>query len=98
MTKKMAVNEEILKKVAEVSRLNLTEEEIAKFSTDLNEVLDAFKALQEIDTKDVNPTFQPVESKNVTREDVVEPSIPRNKLLRGLKNSEDGYVKGPRVV
>lgn len=98
MAAKKAVDEEILRKVAEVARLDLTEEETSKFSKDLNEVLEAFKTLQEIPTKDVRPTFQPIGSENVTREDEVEPSIPRNRLLRGLRNKEDGYIKGPRVI
>jgi aspartyl-tRNA(Asn)/glutamyl-tRNA(Gln) amidotransferase subunit C len=98
MTTAKPVDEEAIRKVAQVARLELTEEEASRLSGDLSEVIEAFRVLQEIPTKDVKPTFQPIETTNVTREDEVEPSVPRNKLLRGLRNKEDGYVKGPRVV
>jgi len=68
------------------------------FRKDLEEVLSAFRTLQKIPTKDVKPTLHPVERSDVLREDRVEPSIPREKLLKNLKNTEKGYIKGPRVV
>ena len=94
----MAVDRKTVKKVAELARLDLTEKELAKFSRDLDEVLSAFRRLQRIPTRGVKPTFQPVEVRNVLRDDRVEPSIPRERLLKNLKNREDGYIKGPRVV
>ena len=98
MTPKMPVDEETVKKVARVARLNLTEEETDRFSKDLSEVLEAFETLQAIPTEGVEPTFQPTDVENVVREDQVEPSIPRSKLLKNLKNQEDGFIKGPRVI
>jgi aspartyl-tRNA(Asn)/glutamyl-tRNA(Gln) amidotransferase subunit C len=94
----MAVDRKTVKKVAGLARLDLTEKELDKFSRDLDEVLSAFRTLQRIPTRGVKPTFQPVEVRNVLREDKVEPSIPRKRLLKNLKNKEGGYIKGPRVV
>ena len=98
MTTKMSVDEETVKRVARVARLELTEDEISMFSRDLSEVLEAFETLQEIPTEGVKPTFQPIEAINIIREDKVEPSIPRSKLLKNIRNKEDGYIKGPRVI
>jgi aspartyl-tRNA(Asn)/glutamyl-tRNA(Gln) amidotransferase subunit C len=94
----MSVDRKTVKRVAELARLDLTEREIARFSRDLDEVLSAFRTLQRTPTRGVKPAFQPVEARNVLREDRVEPSIPRKRLLRNLRNREDGYIKGPRVV
>ena len=94
----MRMDKKTVKKVAELSRLELTDKEIKKFTQDLSEVINAFRTLQKIPTRGVKPTFQPIETRNVLREDKVEPSIPREKLLKNLKNREDGYIKGPRVV
>ena len=85
-------------KVAEVARLNLTEGELSRFSEDMNSILDAFKALGKVDTRDVKPTFQPVDIKNVTREDKVEPSISQAEALANTENKEEGQFKGPKVV
>lgn len=94
----MVVDKKTVKKVAELARLDLTDKELERFSRDLVEVLSAFKTLQKIPTKGVKPSFQPIDVKNVLREDKIEPSIPRKRLLKNLKNKEDGYIKGPRVV
>ena len=94
----MVVDKKTVTKVAGLARLDLTERELVKFSRDLDEVLSAFRTLQRIPTRGVKPTFQPMGIRNVLRDDRVEPSIPRKKLLKNLKNREDGYIKGPRVV
>jgi aspartyl-tRNA(Asn)/glutamyl-tRNA(Gln) amidotransferase subunit C len=96
--KGLVVDKKIVKKVAELARLDLTDKELVKLSRDLDEILSAFRTLQKIPTKGVKPSFQPIDVKNVLRDDRVEPSIPRNRLLRNLKNKEGGYIKGPRVV
>ncbi len=94
----MKVDEKTVKRVARVARLELTGKEVSGFSRDLSEVLSAFRTLQKISTKGVKPTFQPIEVENVLRDDKVELSIARDRLLRNLKNKQDGYIKGPRVV
>jgi aspartyl-tRNA(Asn)/glutamyl-tRNA(Gln) amidotransferase subunit C len=94
----IVLDRKTVKKVAEVARLNLTEGELSRFSEDLNSILDAFKALGKVDTKDVKPTFQPVDIKNVTREDKVEPSISQAEALANTENKEEGHFKGPKVV
>ena len=94
----MKVDEKTVNKVAQVARIELTDKEVSSFSRDLSEVLSAFKTLQKIPTKGVKPTFQPIEAENVLRDDKVEPSIARDKLLRNLKNKKDGYIKVPSGV
>jgi len=94
----VVVDRKTVKRVAGLARLDLTESELARLSRDLDDVLSAFRTLQKIPTKGVKPTFQPVELRNVLRDDMVEPSIPRERLLRNLRNREDGYIRGPRVV
>ena len=96
MTQK--VDKQTVERVAGLARLELTDREARGFAKDLHEVLSAFRTLQRIPTKGVKPTFQPIEVRDVLREDEVEPSIPRERLLRNLRNKEDGYIKGPRVV
>ena len=87
-----------VERIARLARIELTDNEADRFSKDMKEILSAFRTLQRIPTRDVKPTFQPIETKDVLREDRIEPSIPRERLLRNLKNREDGYIKGPRVV
>ena len=88
-----------VKKVARVARLNLDEKEIKQFSSDLENILSAFKELEKVKTDCVEPAFQPVEVKDVLRDDVVESGFTQDIALCNVKkNKEDGYFKGPKVV
>jgi len=87
-----------VKHVAEVARLDLTDKELDQFSRDMGSILEAFKAIGKADTKDVKPAFQPVDVKNVTRADVVEPCLKQNEALSNTKNKEEGFFRGPKVV
>ena len=94
----MEINESLIKKVAEVARLQLTDSEIKKFTPQLREALETFSKLQEVDTKGVKPSFQPVEIKNVLREDVPKQCLTQEQALSQTKHKKDGYFKGPKVV
>jgi len=85
-------------RVAQVARLDLTEAELDRFSKDMASVLDAFKVLGRIDTKSAKPAFQPLEIRNVTRQDVVEPSLTQADALANTGNREQGCFRGPKVI
>jgi len=87
-----------VKRVARIARLKLSEEEIHKFSRDLESILDAFKDLERVPTKGVKPSFQPIETKNVLRKDKVERSLTQEQALSNTKNKEKGFFKGPKVA
>ncbi len=88
-----------VKKVVEVARLKLSEEEIKKFSLDMNNILEAFKELEKVKTDGVEPAFWPIEVKDILREDKIGRSLETKEALANVKeNKEDGYFKGPKVV
>ncbi len=88
-----------LSKVAEIARLNLTEKEVKEYAQDLTNILEAFKELEKVKTDGVKPTFQPIEMKDVLREDIVEPSMSQEEALSNVKkNKEGGHFKAPKVV
>ena len=94
----MKIDKKLIQHVAELARLKLTEKEIDKFSKQLKEVLEAFSKLDEVNTKDVKELIQPIELKNVMREDVVEESLSQEKALSQTELKKDGYFKGPKAV
>ncbi len=85
-------------KIAEISRLKLTEEEKKEFERDLESIIDAFNIIQKVDVKDVEPTFSPINVKNVLREDVAGESLNTIEILNRVRNKEDSYYKGPKVL
>lgn len=89
---------EIVKHVAKLARLKLTEEEINRFSKELAEIEKAFSKIKEVDTDKIEPTFQPIEMKNVMREDSPEKSLSQEEALANAGHKEKGFFKGPKVV
>tara|TARA_Y100000310_G_scaffold333345_2_gene410694 strand:- start:192 stop:488 length:297 start_codon:yes stop_codon:yes gene_type:complete len=60
--------------IAKLARLNLSDDEVKKFSTELTDILKYIDKLQEVDTKGVEPTAQMTGLKNVFREDKIQES------------------------
>ncbi len=94
----MKVGKELIEHTAELARLKLTEAEIKKFLPQLKEILEAFSKLDEVDTKDTKPSFQPVELKNRLREDKIAKCLSQKEALKNSKENKDGYIKGPMAV
>ena len=94
----MKVDEKLIEKIGELARINVSSEEAKKFKPQFKEILEAFSKLDEVDVKGVKPSFQPVEIKNVMREDKIEESLPQSKALSNSENTKDGYIKGPKAV
>ena len=94
----MKIDRETVRHVSELARLKLTEKEIDEFVPQLKEVLEAFSKLDEIDVKDAKPSFQPIEIKNVMREDAETKCLSQEDAVKNSPNTKDGYFKGPRAV
>ncbi len=93
------IDKNVVKKVSEIARLNLSEKEVERFSVDLENILAAFKELRKVNTEGVEPTFQPLDVKDVLREDKKQDSLGKKTALENAQqNKEDGYFKGPKVV
>ena len=95
---KLNVDKELIERVAQNARLNLTKKEIDKFLPELKEVLDFFSKIDELKVDKEEPSFQPLEMKNVLREDKVTNCLTQEEALSNTKNKKDGYFKGPRVL
>ena len=87
-----------IKRVARIARLKLSDQEVNKFSRDLESILEAFQDLERVPTHGVKPSFQPIETKNVLRKDKIEPSLSQEQALANAKNKEKGFFKGPKVA
>ena len=94
----MEVDRKLLEHVAELARVKLNDEEIKKFLPQLKEILEFFSKLKEIETDNVKPSFQPVELKNIMREDREGQCLSQDDALSLTEHKKDGYFKGPRAV
>ena len=86
--------------IANLARLELSEEELELYGGQLSAVLEYINQLQEVDTSDTEPTAQVTGLENVWREDKIEPwrEDEVQAALREAPETEDNQVKVRRVL
>lgn len=90
--------EEVLK-LARLARLDLTDEEVEAYRTQLSAILEYVAQLQTADVEGLEPTAQVTGLKNVTRDDeVADYGVSPEELLRGVPHSQDGLIKVKRMI
>lgn len=94
----MSISEEQVKHVANLSKLKFLEEEIHEFTKTFGKIINFVKQLDAIDTTDVAFTSNIVDSINVLREDIAEPSEDRDKLMKNVPEKENGLIKVPAIL
>jgi len=94
----MKITRQEVEHVALLARLNLSETEIEQFTGQLDAILMYMDKLNELDTKDVEPTSHVIEVGNVVREDQVGDSIPVEDALANAPDKEDDFFKVPRII
>lgn len=77
----MSLKPEDVVKVADLARLELTQDEIKQYQSQLSSILEYVKVLDELTLDDVLPTSHAVAQENVWREDVTEPCLPIDEVL-----------------
>ena len=94
----MALTSDEVRHVALLARVGLTPEEVELYRSQLDNVLNQFQALQELDTEDVPPTSQSVPLETVLREDVPRQSLPKEEVLANAPRREDDYFRVRAVL
>ena len=87
-------------RVAALARLELTPDETTLFTKQLTDILTYAEAVQQIDTTGVPPTSHAGESEPVWREDAVQPSLDRDRVLAAAPGASPraGLFKVPKVL
>lgn len=87
-----AVSAEEVRHVAELARVDLTDEEVDQFTRQFADVLEYFETLDEVPEVERDADLT-----NVMRPDEERDSLDREEALRNAPETEDGYFKGPNV-
>ena len=77
----MQLTPEQVRHIAKLSRLDLKEDEVPRYASQLTNILTYIEVLNEVKTDGVAPTSQVTGLENVTRADVVSPWVSREELL-----------------
>jgi aspartyl-tRNA(Asn)/glutamyl-tRNA(Gln) amidotransferase subunit C len=94
----MDIDANLIKKVAGLSRIELTESEVESFTPQLKEVLEFFSVLDRINTDDIKPSFHPIELRNSLREDEPGKCLSQEQALENAQHNKEGFFRGPGAV
>ncbi len=94
----MAVTKNDVEHIAKLAKLEIKDDEINEFTSQLNQMIEYVDKLNELDTDKVKPLSHPVEGENVFREDILKESIPTENALKNSASKTDKYFKVPKVI
>lgn len=92
------IDEQQVRHVAHLARLELTDEQVDRLSAELSAILDYMDQLNRLDTDDVEPTAHPLPVRNVFRNDEVEPSLDPETALANAAQREGTFFRVPKVL
>jgi aspartyl-tRNA(Asn)/glutamyl-tRNA(Gln) amidotransferase subunit C len=93
----MPLSPQEVEHIAKLARLQLTDEQKARYREQLEAILEHVAKLQELDTKDVSPTASVSVGQMPLREDEPRPSLSKDELLKNAPKQDDGQFQIPPV-
>jgi aspartyl-tRNA(Asn)/glutamyl-tRNA(Gln) amidotransferase subunit C len=94
----MKISKDDVVHVAELARLEFSEEELDKFTDQLGNILEYIEKLSELDTSGVEPTSHVLDMSTPLREDRVEEWITPEEALQNAPEREDDFFSVPKVI
>ena len=84
--------------VAHLARLEFKEEEMEKFTSQLNSILLYIDKLSEVETSSIEPLSSASRGRNAFRTDTARESIPVQESLANAPEVRGGFFQVPRVI
>jgi len=84
--------------VARLASIELTGEELARFTEQLAAVLDHAADVEALEIDDVPPTAHPLPLLNILRDDEIRPGLSRDEVLEQAPASDEGRFRVPRIL
>ena len=84
--------------IANLSMLNLSEEEISRYTKDMEELVKFANQISEVNTEELNESAFALDASNVFRKDEIKESFDRELLLSNAPNSNGAAYSLPSVM
>ncbi len=94
----MALSDKDVRRVAELVRIRLKDDEVALLADELSQILSWIETLQEVDVEGVQPMTSVVEMQLREREDVVADGNCRDDVLANAPETEESHFVVPKVI
>jgi aspartyl-tRNA(Asn)/glutamyl-tRNA(Gln) amidotransferase subunit C len=92
------IDRQMVEHIAELAKLQLTDQEIDLYAGQLSAILEYAERLQGIDTDAIPPTASVLPLRNVLRPDVVKPSLPRDEALANAADATEDQFRVEAVL
>jgi len=92
------INEEQVKHIADLAKLNIKAEELEKYKKQLTDIMTEINKIEEVSISNDNIMISPTDNKNCYSEDVVEQHISREDAFKNAKNVKASYITVPKVI
>ena len=94
----MKIDNELVDRLAELSKLEFDEQAKEGLKKDLQKILNLVEKLEEIDVEGVEPLIYMTDEKNVLRKDVVKDTVTKEEALLNAPQRDSDYFKVPKVI
>lgn len=92
------MSSEEVARLASLARIELTDDEIARFAGEFDAILDAVASVSEVASDDVPATSYPIPMTNVFRKDEVTETLTQEEALSGAPEAADGRFVVPQIL
>ena len=94
----MKIDNELVDRLAELSKLEFDEQAKEGLKKDLQKILNLVEKLEEIDVEGVEPLIYMTDEKNILRKDVVKDTVTKEDALLNAPQRDSDYFKVPKVI
>ncbi|MCS7108235.1 MAG: Asp-tRNA(Asn)/Glu-tRNA(Gln) amidotransferase subunit GatC [Sulfolobales archaeon] len=87
-----------LERISRLALIKVRDDEREIVIRDMGKIIEFFNSINELDLSNVEPLFMVLNEKPVLREDVARGGLDVNEVLLNVKESENGFIKGPKTA
>lgn len=94
----MDISKDTVKYVAHLARIELGDNELNTFASQLNDIIHYIDQLKALDVTGIAPTTHVLPLKDVKRKDELKPSLAAEEALKNAPLKEENYFKVPKII
>lgn len=94
----MSISPEEVLKIANLARLQIKQDEVEQYATDLSNIINLVEQMNAVDTTDILPMAHPLDATQRLREDQVTEDNQRDKFQAVAPSAEKGLYLVPKVI
>lgn len=95
---KKIISRDLIKNLAKLAKLNLTKEEIEKYTGQFSSIVGYMEEIKNLDVKNIQETARVSDEENIFRADKVKTSFTQQQALKNSKSTHEGFFLVPQIL